>query len=129
MRSRPPSVPITPMLESFALNSRAPSRGGTTRALLEEVNRRAPANASIWFHKSAWGAYVMYQREGWFRRDLRYTTEATVPSALGFYHHQKDHDDYELDLWQTYHWRTPVAQWSLDGVPMLTVYEAPPPPK
>ncbi len=103
--------------------------GGTTRALLEEVNRRAPQNATIWFHKSAWGAYAMYQREGWFRRDLRYTSDAAVPTALGFYHHQKDHDDYELDLWQTYKWRTPVAQWSLDGVPMLTVYEAPKNPK
>ena len=61
----------------------------------------------------------------WFRRDLRYTSDAGTPTALGFYHHQKDHDDYELDLWQTYKWRTPVAQWSLDGVPMLTVYEAP----
>lgn len=100
--------------------------GGTTRALLEDVNRRAPAGALIWFHKSAWGAYVMYQREGWFRRDLHYTTEATVPSAMGFYHHQKDHDDYELDLWKTYNRHTPVAQWSLEGVPMLTVYEAPP---
>ncbi len=99
--------------------------GGTTRALLEEVNKRAPQNALIWFHKSAWGAYAMYQREGWFRRDLRFTTEAGASSALGFYHHQKDHDDYELDLWQTYKWRTPIAQWSLDGVPMLTVYEAP----
>jgi hypothetical protein len=99
--------------------------GGTTRALLEEVNRRAPQNALIFFHKSAWGAFMMYQREGWFRRDLRYTSDAGTPTALGFYHHQKDHDDYELDLWQTYKWRTPVAQWSLDGVPMLSVYEAP----
>ena len=97
--------------------------GGTTRALLEEVNRRAPQNALIWFHKAAWGAYMMYQREGWFRRDLRFTTEASAPTALGFFHHQKDHDDFELDLWQTYKWRTPVAQWSLDGVPMLSVYE------
>ena len=99
--------------------------GGTTRALLEEVNRRAPQNALIWFHKSAWGAYAMYQREGWFRRDLRYTSDAGTPTALGFYHHQKDHDDFELDLWHTYKVRTPIAQWSLDGVPMLSVYAAP----
>ena len=97
--------------------------GGTTRALLEEVNRKAPQGALIWFHKAAWGAFVMYQREGWFRRDLRFTTEATAPSVMGFYHHQKDHDDYELDLWQTYGWRTPIAQWDLDGVPMLSVYQ------
>jgi len=96
--------------------------GGATRDGLEEVNRRAPPNASIWFHKSAWGAYAMYQREGWFRRDLRYGVDPSG-TALGFYHHQKDHDDYELDAMRDYGTRVPVLQSAIDGVPLLSVYQ------
>lgn len=100
--------------------------GGGTRAGLEFVNQRAPANASIWFHKCAYWAYLMYQREGWFRRDLRfsYGPEGT---ALGFFHHQKDHDDFELDAMRDYGTRAPVFQQALDGVPLLSVYERPRP--
>ena len=98
--------------------------GGATRDGLEEVNRRAPANASIWFHKSAWGAYAMYQREGWFRRDLRYGVDP-AGTTLGLFHHQRDHDDYDLDAMRDYDVRTPVMQSAIDGVPVLSVYERP----
>ncbi len=99
--------------------------GGSTREGLAEINKRAPPNSTIWFHKSAWGAYAMYLREGWLRRDLRYTTEASEHSALGTYHHQKDHDDYELELWQSYQSTVPVDQSAIDGVPILSVYQRP----
>lgn len=102
--------------------------GGATRDGLEEVNGRAPANASVWFHKSAWGAYAMYGREGWFRHDLRYSGDPAGTSH-GFYHHQKDHDDYELDLMRDYGWRIPAFQSAVDGVPMLSVYERPGAPR
>ncbi len=98
--------------------------GGATRDGLEEVNRRAPARSSIYFHKSAWGAFVMYQREGWFRRDLHYGGDP-AGTALGFYHHQWDHDDYELDLMADYGTRAPVWQRDHQGVPLLSVYERP----
>lgn len=101
--------------------------GGSTRDGLETVNRLAPHGASIWFHKCAWGAFVMYQREGWFRRDLRYSG-SPEGTALGFFHHQKDHDDFELELMRNYDWRTPVAQSAFDGAPILSVYQRPPPP-
>lgn len=100
--------------------------GGSTRAGLEYVNQHAPANASIWFHKCAYWAYLMYQREGWFRRDLRfsYGPEGT---AMGFYHHQKDHDDFEVDAMRDYGTRAAVFQQALHGVPLLSVYERPRP--
>ena len=98
--------------------------GGATRDGLEAVNRRAPKGARIWFHKCAWTSFVMYQREGWFRRDLSY---AGTPkgSAMGFYHHQKDHDDYELECMAEYGVKSPVMQMSIEGVPMLSVYQRP----
>ena len=96
--------------------------GGSTRDGLEWVNRHAPANASVWFHKCAWWAFLMYQREGWFRRDLRYSA-GPEGTAMGFYHHQKDHDDYEVEAMRDYGTRAPVFQSSLDGVPILSVYQ------
>ena len=100
--------------------------GGSTRDGLEYVNAHAPANASIWFHKSAWGAYQMYQREGWFRRDMRYGV-GPEGTAMGFFHHQKDHDDFELDLMRDYRHREPAFQSALAGVPILSVYQRPEP--
>jgi hypothetical protein len=98
--------------------------GGATRDGLEEVNRRAPTRARVWFHKAAWGAYMMYQREGWFRRDLSY---GNSPSGTthGLYHHQKDHDDYELECMDDYGVAAPVMRASIQGVPLLSVYERP----
>lgn len=98
--------------------------GGSTRDGLAAVNRRAPKGARIWFHKCAWTAYVMYQREGWFRRDLSYATKP-VGTAMGLYHHQKDHDDYELECMADYGVKAPVMQMSIEGVPVLSVYERP----
>ena len=98
--------------------------GGATRHGLEEVNKRAVRAARIWFHKSPWGAYVMYQREGWLRRDLSYAVHPEG-SQLGLYHHQKDHDDYELECFDDYGVTAAVSQVRVQGVPMLSVYERP----
>ncbi|MSP90907.1 MAG: hypothetical protein EXR79_03740 [Myxococcales bacterium] len=101
--------------------------GGTTREGLEEINRRAPRGASVWFHKSAWGAYQMYVREGWLRHDLRYSG-GPEGTQLGLYHHQRDHDDYELEAQREWGTRAPVWQADRDGVALLSVYERPLPP-
>jgi hypothetical protein len=98
--------------------------GGTTREGLEEINRRTPAGSSVWFHKSTWGSFAMYQKEGWLRRDLRYGTWPTG-TKTGLYHHQKDHDDYELDAQRDYGTPIPVFQAARDGVPLLSVYARP----
>ncbi len=98
--------------------------GGATRDGLAFVNRRAARGARVWFHNSAWGAYRMYQREGWFRRDLAYHG-TPKGSSLGFYHHQKDHDDYELDCMQDYGVAAPERQVQVEGVPVLSVYVRP----
>jgi hypothetical protein len=98
--------------------------GGTTRDGLETVNARAAQGASVWFHKCAWGAYAMYGREGWLRRDLRHSG-GPGGTDIGFYHHQRDHDDYELEMMRDYGTRTPVWQAARDGVLLLSVYERP----
>ncbi len=101
--------------------------GGSTRDGLDEVNRRAPQGALVYFHDAAWGAFQMYQREGWLRRDLRYTADAMDASQLGIIHHAKDLDDYELDMMRNYGSRLPVLQSSVEGVPIVSVYQRPSP--
>ncbi|HAN31287.1 MAG TPA: hypothetical protein DCQ06_06775 [Myxococcales bacterium] len=98
--------------------------GGATRDGLAVVNRRASHRSRVWFHNCAWGAFNMYQREGWFRRDLRYHS-TPMGSELGFYHHQRDHDDYEVDCINDYGSAAPIFQVDIEGVPMLSVYQRP----
>lgn len=98
--------------------------GGATRSGLQTVNERAPRSARVWFHNAAYGAFMMYQREGWFRRDFSYG-HAPAGTTHGFYHHQKDHDDYELEVMADYGVKAPVMRASVDGVPILSVYERP----
>lgn len=66
----------------------------------------------------------MYQREGWLRRDLGYAVHP-AGSQLGLYHHQKDHDDYELECLADYGVAAAVSEVHVQGVPMLSVYERP----
>ncbi len=96
--------------------------GHQTRAGLETVNALAPPGARVWFHKCAWGAFQMYVREGWFRRDLVYSGTPN-DSTFGFYHHQYDHDDYELELFDAWGQVAPAKQFSIQGVPYLSVYQ------
>lgn len=98
--------------------------GGSTREGLDYVNRVAPANAAVWFHKSAWGAFEMYQREGWLRRDLRYSGTADG-TQVGIYHHQKDHDDYQTDMFRDYKHLAASWQYAIDGVPIISVHRRP----
>ena len=91
---------------------------------LEVVNARAKRNARVWFHNTAWGSVRIYEREGQFRRDLR-ASGGIEDSDFGLFHHQKDHDDYEVDLFRNYKTVVPIAQVSQQGVPILTVYERP----
>jgi hypothetical protein len=102
--------------------------GGSTRDALDQVNRRASRGAAVYFHDAAWGAFQMYQREGWLRRDVRFTSDAGDSAQLGIIHHGKDLDDYELDMMRNFKWRTPVLQSSVDGVPIVSLYQRLPEP-
>ncbi len=96
--------------------------GGATRDGLEQINRRAKKHARVWFHNSAWGAYRMYQREGWLRRDLSYSGDPK-DASYGFFHHQRAHDDYELECMSAFNTATPIQQVHIEGVPILSVYK------
>lgn len=108
--------------------------GYSTRHGLDYLNRHVPKGATVYFHKSVGDAYKMYQRDGLLRDDIRHVADlfdfGTIVgrirrTAFAVFHHQKDHDEYELSIWEAYGVHTPVWQATIDGVPVLSVYRNP----
>lgn len=108
--------------------------GYPTRHALGYLNEHVPRNGLVYFHKSVRSAWRMYLRDGLLRADIRHTGDlfdfGSIESKLkrtthAVYHHQKDHDEYELAVWRAYGTQTPVWQAVYDGVPMVSVYENP----
>ena len=93
---------------------------------LDYVNVTAPRGASVAFHEATWDAFDWYQRVGLLRRDLRWRrdpTEHCRPGDLYLFHHQGPMAQDEIDGPKALETIAPVHTWSLDGVPMLSVYE------
>lgn len=108
--------------------------GYATRQAMDYLNEHVPRGATVYFHKSPWGCWDLYRKEGLLRWDIRHVAdifdEEVIVGRLrqtpyAVFHHQKDHDDYELSIWEAYGTDAPVWQASEDGVPMLSVYRNP----
>lgn len=108
--------------------------GYATRLGLDYLNKNAPHNSTVYFHKSVRGDWDMYRKEGLLRWDIGHLADVfdfgVIESRIrqtsyAVYHHQQDHDDYELAIWRAYNTEYPVWQYSLDGVPMLSIYKNP----
>jgi len=110
--------------------------GYPTRLALEYLNEHVPARGSVYFHKSVRDAWEAYRKGGLLRKDIRHVADIfkwgeiddrIARTAYAVYHHQKDHDEYELAIWRAYGTEIPVKQWVYDGVPVLSVYRNPSP--
>ena len=108
--------------------------GYPTRLAMDYLNRHVPKGAAVYFHKSPWGCWDLYRKEGLLRRDIRHVADIfdmdvivgrLRSTAYGVFHHQKDHDDYELAIWEAYGTDAPVWQATQDGVPIVSVYRNP----
>lgn len=108
--------------------------GYPTRLAMDYLNRHVPKGASVYFHKSPWGCWDLYRKEGLLRWDIRHVADIFEEDAIvarlrstayGVFHHQKDHDDYELSIWEAYGTDAPVWQSVQDGVPIVSVYRNP----
>ncbi len=108
--------------------------GYATGLGLAWLNARVPADGSVYFHKSPWGCWDLYRKEGLLRWDIRHAADlfdvGSLPADLArtdyaVFHHQKDHDDYEVGIWEAYGTDAPAAQFTQDGVPILSIYENP----
>ncbi len=108
--------------------------GASTLHALPVLDERVPRGATVYFHKCVRDAWSLYRRDGALRQDIRYdgdifdfgAIEARIRrTPYAVFHHQQDHSMYELAIWRAYGVHTPVWQFSLDGVPIVSVYRNP----
>ena len=98
--------------------------GYTSRHAADWINAHAPKNASIHIHNMFPNAFDMYKRDGIFRKDLR--PSGSVRGAhYVLYHHQNVKRPFLFGMWHDYKTTSPAFVVSIDGVPLLSVYENP----
>jgi hypothetical protein len=100
--------------------------GYTTGAIQEELNRRAPPNAGVYLHDTAVQSWDMMRADGRVRADLRGTL-GIHDSSIAIYHHEPHMGKIEYQIWIDYGTLTPFHVGAYDGVPVIWLYERPPP--
>lgn len=88
---------------------------------LDYLNKNLPPNSSVYFQRTNYDSYRMYQRDGFLRKDINYANEPDNATAATF-HFQKG---YMKDLYRT--WRyfgNKVARHGIyiDESPMVQTY-------
>jgi len=88
---------------------------------LDWLDANAPKRARVYTHNTTGYAWSMYRRDGLVRKDLR-------PSSIGgsdyaLFHYQKAFVYKLIDIWQSYGTMTPARVVTIDGVPVLAIYE------
>jgi hypothetical protein len=63
----------------------------------------------------------MYKRDGLVRDDLR--RSGIRGSRIGLFHHQRAFAWERIKLWREYGTRAPSHVISIDGVPLISIYE------
>jgi len=108
--------------------------GYSTRQGLDYLNENVPYGKTVYFHKCTRTAWDLYRKEGLIREDIKHIADIFDLDRLeqrlkrtshAVFHHQKDHDEYEVVIWRSYGTHMPVHQVVVDGVPMLSIYKNP----
>jgi 4-amino-4-deoxy-L-arabinose transferase-like glycosyltransferase len=100
--------------------------GYTTGAIQDELNRRAPPNAGVYIHDTAVQSWDMMRADGRVRADLRGTL-GIHDSSIAIYHHEPHMGKIEYQIWIDYGTLTPFHVGAYHGVPVIWLYERPPP--
>lgn len=119
--------------------------GYAARPALAWLNENAPKGARVHWHNTIYMAYEMYKEDSqWLskqgeepllREDIGIGGMGVSPNADNvralknsdyvLFHHQKVFDPFLYELWHTYGTTSPVYVVSIDGVPLVSVYENP----
>jgi Dolichyl-phosphate-mannose-protein mannosyltransferase len=98
--------------------------GYTTGALVDEIDARAPPNASVYVHDTALQSWSVMVEDGRLRGDL-FGTLSLASSELALYHHEPHMRRVEFETWIVYGTVSPIALRAYDGVPVVWLYERP----
>ncbi|MBL8603340.1 MAG: glycosyltransferase family 39 protein [Myxococcales bacterium] len=98
--------------------------GFTTASLVPYFNAQARPGASVYIHDTTWDSWVMMQRDGYLRGDLRAVWQP-AEADFSIVHHELHMNEVDYQNWVT--WQSPrVAEvLTYDGVPIVSVYRRP----
>jgi 4-amino-4-deoxy-L-arabinose transferase-like glycosyltransferase len=97
--------------------------GYTTAGVLPFLNQRTPRNGRVYFHDTAGPAVGMFRQDGSLRRDIK---NANIKgSDLALVHHELHMISVDTYIWNRYGVHNPVHVLTYQGVPIVSVYEAP----
>ncbi len=98
--------------------------GFTTGSLTEFFKREMPNGGSVYLCDTLPSAWTMLQRDGHLPRNIRGTMD--LPSAdFVMVHHEHHFAEVDFQAWVAFGSTQPVHVLTLDGVPIVTVYENP----
>lgn len=97
--------------------------GYAIRGAAPWINANAPERARIWPGNATSWAIQEYKREGILREDLR--PSGIEGSDVAIFSHQRSFLHSEFDIWRAYGTRVPAYVYTLDGVPLVSVYVRP----
>jgi 4-amino-4-deoxy-L-arabinose transferase-like glycosyltransferase len=98
--------------------------GYTTGAVQDFINERAPRNAQVYMHDTAYDSWYRLQKDGRIRSDLN--GSLTLSSTdVAVYHHEQHMARVEYQLWVDYGTDAPAKIGANDGVPIVWVYLRP----
>ncbi|MCA9671493.1 MAG: glycosyltransferase family 39 protein [Myxococcales bacterium] len=100
--------------------------GYSPRQLLPWINKTLPKSANVYWHDVSYDAYRAYINDGLLRPDI-HNAGAEQPainaSNFAMVIHELHFNKYDYMIWRTYGHPAPVKVLSLDGVPLVSVYD------
>lgn len=100
--------------------------GYTTGSVQDYLNREVKPGQAVFIHDTALQSWEMFQRDGRLRPDIR-PSWTIHGSDFALYHHEPHMSKVEYQAWVNYGTAKPAFVGTYDGVPVVWVYERPPP--
>ncbi|MFH1131880.1 MAG: glycosyltransferase family 39 protein [Pseudomonadota bacterium] len=100
--------------------------GYAPRQLLAWMNDTFEDGAQVYFHDTNYHSYIAYIRDGLLRPDIKYAgmeLPAIRNSTYALVVHELHFNKYDYWIWDTYGTVRPIKVLTLDGVPLVSVYE------
>lgn len=96
--------------------------GYASRGVLEWLNRNAQPNARVCFHRTNYDSFLMYQKDGMLRKDIRYANDPDDADFLVF-HYQKGFLETEYKAWHVFGDERAWTGIYIDEAPFVQVFK------
>jgi hypothetical protein len=100
--------------------------GYSVLGALDWLNRHVPTDGKVYLHDWNHDAYNIYRRERRLRRDILdagMEMGGVRASGTALVVHEKHFNKYEVMIWDAYRKVQPAFVLTLDGVPLVTIYQ------